>query len=65
LEAAQRGLLDHAPGLAVEPPVRLVERIHDEPPRAYDTDDVFKEASELAVVAEAHGRGCVQQGAQR
>jgi hypothetical protein len=65
LEAAQRGELDHALGLAVEPPVRLVERIHDEPPRVYDTDDVFKEARELAVVAEAHGRGCAQQGTQR
>jgi hypothetical protein len=54
----------HALGVIVEPPVRLVERIHYESPRVHDADDVLQKPSELAVVAEAHRRVGVDERPQ-
>jgi ferredoxin len=64
LEAAEVRKTHHALGVAVEPPVRLVERIHDEPPRVHDADDVLQEPGEFAVVAEAHRRVGVDERPQ-
>lgn len=65
LVASKRCEFECAIGLTLEPPVRLVEQTHDEPPRVNDAHDVLEETSELAVVVKSHRRGRVQQGAQR